>query len=171
MMCLFPEDRGLSRTPYPNNHEVFMGDALKEAIKAFKRGEVPVGCVIVRDGEVIGRGYNRREASGDPTDHAEIIAIREASKRLGDWRLIGSVIYVTLEPCIMCMGAILQARISTLVFSTFDPKAGASGSLYNLSQDKRLNHSVQVVSGIMKEESERLLKDFFKGLREADGYV
>lgn len=148
--------------------KLFMNLALKEARKAAKRLEVPVGAVIVHkghDGLVVSRGFNKRETGIDPTAHAEMLAIRAASKRLGSWRLSGATLYVTLEPCLMCMGAIIQARVERLVFGAFDPKAGACGSLYDLSTDKRLNHRVHVTSGVCDRESEALLKSFFAELR------
>lgn len=144
----------------------FMAEALKEAKKALKKTEVPVGAVIVREGEVIGKGHNRKESGLDPTLHAEVTAIRKAAKKLGNWRLSHTTLYVTLEPCLMCMGAIIQARIPRLVFGAFDPKAGACGSLYDVSNDSRLNHRVNVVSGVLEEEAGALLKDFFRALRE-----
>ena len=144
---------------------LFMNQALREARKAAKMLEAPVGAIIVHDGLVVSRGFNRRETGADPTAHAEMIAIKAASRRLGSWRLSGTTLYVTLEPCLMCMGAIIQARVERLVFGTFDPKAGACGSLYDLSSDKRLNHRVHVTSGVCEAESETLLKSFFADLR------
>jgi tRNA(adenine34) deaminase len=154
---------------YTKKNEIFMAEAFKEAGSAFKKNEVPVGAVVVHKGEIVGRGHNMKEFSGDPTSHAEIIAIREAAGRLKGWRLDGSTIYVTIEPCIMCMGAVLQARVSTLVFGCYDPKAGACGSLYDLSNDSRLNHRVNVISGVGAEEAGYLLKRFFMGLRKRSG--
>jgi len=145
--------------------ESFMRAALKEAVKAEARGEVPIGAVVVRAGRVIGRGYNRKESGLDPTLHAEITAIRSAAKRLGAWRLEDTTLYVTLEPCLMCMGAIIQARIPRLVFAAFDPKAGACGSVYDVSDDKRLNHRVKVSSRVCEPEAAGLLKGFFERLR------
>ena len=139
--------------------------ALSEAEKARDKGEVPIGAVIVTDGRVIARGHNLRESKNDPTAHAEIIAIRKAAKKLNSWRLINSILYVTVEPCVMCIGAIVLARIPRLVFGCLDPKGGAVGSLYDISNDKRLNHMVEVRSGVMAEEAQALLKDFFKRLR------
>jgi len=147
------------------HHDKFMSDALSEALKALKKNEVPVGSIVVWKDKVIGRGHNLRESSGDPTAHAEMIALREAANFLGDWRLLGATLYVTLEPCVMCIGAIIQARVSQLVFGPFDEIAGACGSLYNIADDKRLNHTVKVVSGIKSEESSSLLKTFFKERR------
>ena len=153
-----------------------MKEALKEAEKAAQKGEVPIGAVIVCDGKIIARGHNLKEAAADATAHAEIIVIKKASKKLGRWRLtdlvapragawIETTIYVTLEPCLMCMGALIQARVPRLVFGCYDPKGGACGSLYNVSNDKRLNHRIEVITGIMPAECERMLKDFFKDLR------
>ncbi len=142
-----------------------MREALKEAEKAAQKGEVPIGAVIVSDNKIIARGHNLKETAADATAHAEIIAIKKASKKLGRWRLTNSTIYVTLEPCLMCMGALIQARIERLVFGCYDPKAGACGSLYDLSQDKRLNHQIKVTEGVMAVECGKILKGFFKGLR------
>ena len=144
----------------------FMREAMKEAAKAGKRGEVPVGAVLVRHGVVVSRGFNRKEGASDPTAHAEVVALRRASKKLSSWRLAHSTLYVTLEPCLMCMGAIIQARIPRLVFASFDPKAGACGSLYDVSRDSRLNHRVAVTSGVCADEAGSLLKGFFKTLRK-----
>ena len=142
-----------------------MKEALKEAQKAAQKGEVPIGAVIVSDNKIIARGHNLKETAADATNHAEIIAIKRASKKLGRWRLTDSTIYVTLEPCLMCMGALIQARIERLVFGCYDPKTGACGSLYNLSHDKRLNHRIQVTEGVMAGECGKILKGFFNGLR------
>ncbi|HEY6838177.1 MAG TPA: tRNA adenosine(34) deaminase TadA [Geobacteraceae bacterium] len=144
----------------------WMGIALREAKKAGDRGEVPIGAVVVKDGVVIGRGYNLRESKQDPAAHAELVAIRKASKKLGNWRLSGTTLYVTLEPCIMCMGLILLARIDRLVFGCFDPKGGAAGSLYDFSADHRLNHQVPLTQGVREQECSALLSDFFKELRK-----
>lgn len=143
-----------------------MSEALKEAEKARKKGEVPIGAVLVREGSVIARGCNKKESASDPTAHAEIIAIKSASKKMKSWRLTGTTLYVTLEPCLMCMGAIIQGRIPRLVFAADDPKAGACGSVYDVSADARLNHMVHVVKGVMEKEAGELLTAFFKGLRE-----
>lgn len=144
---------------------LFMREALKEAKKALKKGEVPIGAVLVFGGKVISRGHNEREIKHDPSAHAELIAIRKASRKLETWRLTRATLYVTLEPCLMCIGAIVLARIERLVFGAFDPKAGAVGSLYDISKDKRLNHRIEVTTGVVGEESGRLLKDFFSNLR------
>jgi tRNA(adenine34) deaminase len=148
-------------------HSTYMQEAIEEAHKARLIDEVPIGAVVVYKGEVIGRGHNQRETLGDPTAHAEMIAIRQAAERVGSWRLTGAALYVTLEPCPMCAGAIVNARISTLVYGAEDPKAGAVSSLMNLVQDKRLNHSVtEVIAGIRQAECAQLLRDFFRQLRE-----
>jgi len=143
----------------------WMQRALHLAGKAAVIGEVPIGALIVRDDTIIGRGFNQRESKTDPTAHAEMIAIRQASRRLHAWRLTGTTLYVTLEPCPMCMGAILLARIERVVFGCHDPKGGAAGSLYNLSNDPRLNHQVQLTSGIMQTECAAILSNFFRALR------
>jgi len=143
----------------------WMAKALAQAANAGARGEVPIGAVLVKDGVVIGRGYNLREGKQDPCAHAELLAIRQAARRLGAWRLSGTTLYVTLEPCPMCMGAILLARVERLVFGCFDPKAGAAGSLYDLTNDRRFNHRVGVTSGIRGEECSAMLSDFFRELR------
>jgi len=142
-----------------------MGLALEEAKKAFSKNEIPVGAVIVKDGEVIGSGHNEKETLKDATLHAEMSAIREASTTLDAWRLIDSTIYVTLEPCIMCMGALIQSRVKRLVFATEDPKAGACGSVYDISNEPRFNHSIEVTKGVLKDEASSILKDFFTKLR------
>jgi len=146
--------------------EQFMQFALAEARAAEAIGEVPIGAVLVQGGEIVGRGYNRRETSNDPTAHAEMLAIREAAARLDSWRLLETTLYVTLEPCPMCMGAIILARIPRVVYGCRDPKAGAAGSLYDLSGDERLNHRVEVSEGILQQECSALLSDFFRLLRE-----
>ncbi len=146
--------------------EHFMQQALIEAQKAYDMGEVPIGAVIVKDGKIIARGHNLRETEKDPTLHAEMVAIREAAQHLGGWRLTGCELYVTIEPCPMCAGAIIQARIQRVVFGAMDPKAGCAGSLYNLLQDSRFNHRVEVVGGVMEEECRRIMQDFFRERRE-----
>ena len=143
----------------------WMEEALALAEEAAAEGEIPVGAVIVdRSGNVIGRGRNRRE-SGDPLGHAELSAIAEAARAVGDWRLAGTTMVVTLEPCAMCAGALVNARVETLIFGAHDPKAGFCGSLGNLVQDARLNHRLQVVSGVEADRSRELLQAFFQGLR------
>ncbi len=143
-----------------------MGVALREAKKAADRGEVPIGAVVVRDDIVLGRGFNYRETRRDPVAHAEIIAIRKAARKELSWRLNGVTLYVTLEPCIMCMGAILLARIDRVVFGCHDPKGGAAGSLYDLSDDKRLNHRFTLISGVREAECSSMLCGFFEELRK-----
>ena len=143
-----------------------MEEALQEAKKAVAMGEIPVGAVIVKDGEIIARGHNRTETDRDPTAHAEMIAIREAAAKLGGWRLPGCTMYVTLEPCSMCAGAIVWARIERLVIGTMDPKAGACGSVFNIVQEPRLNHCVEVETGCMQELCADLIKEFFRALRK-----
>lgn len=146
-------------------HEVFMREALAEARRAFALGEVPIGAVVVRDGEIIGRGYNRRETGKDPTAHAEILALREAAARLGGWRLPRTIVYVTIEPCPMCAGALVQARIEHLVYGAPDPKGGGIDSLYNIGQDPRLNHRFTVTRGVLAEECAALMQEFFRQRR------
>lgn len=142
-----------------------MKQALREAEKAYEQDEVPVGAVVVHKGKIIGRGYNQIERLQDPTAHAEMIALTAASNHLGSRRLEGCTLYVTLEPCVMCAGAIVLARIPTLVFGAYDPKAGACGTLYNIVEDKRLNHTLHVIPGVCDKESELLLKGFFGRVR------
>jgi tRNA(adenine34) deaminase len=150
------------------NQVQWMEAAFALAEEAGAEGEIPVGAVIVdREGNVIGRGRNRRE-SGDPLGHAEIYAIGEAARSIGDWRLEGTTMFVTLEPCAMCAGALVNARIGRLVFAAYDPKAGFCGSLGNLVQDPRLNHRLEVEGGFMEERSRVLLQDFFRQLRQRD---
>jgi tRNA(adenine34) deaminase len=141
--------------------EYFMRLALREAERALGHDDVPVGAVIVHDGEVIGAACNERELRQDPTAHAEAIALREASQRLGSWRLPDSVLYVTLEPCAMCAGAIVLARVARVVFGALDPKAGAAGSVVDLLDDPRLNHRPEVARGLLADESAALLQGFF----------
>ncbi len=143
-----------------------MTEALDEAEKARREMEVPVGAVIVRDGEVVARAHNRREALADPTAHAEVLALREAARVLGGWRLHGAAVYATLEPCVMCMGALLSARVSLLVYGCDDPKAGAAGTLYDLSGDTRLNHSFEVIRGVEAGACAAILKEFFVNIRK-----
>jgi tRNA(adenine34) deaminase len=146
--------------------ERWMESALREAEQAARRKEVPIGAVIVREGRIIGKGYNQIETLQDPTAHAEIIAITAAAANLGSRRLEGCTLYVTLEPCAMCAGAIVLARIPRVVFGTFDPKAGACGTLFNIVQDSRLNHRVELVSGILEPRCSALLKEFFQLVRD-----
>lgn len=146
-------------------HENYMKKAVELARTAFDKGEVPVGAVVVREGEVIGEGYNQTEGRNDPTAHAEILAIKEAARKLKNWRLTGCTLYTTKEPCPMCAGAIYQARLSKLVFGTNDLKAGYAGTLSNVLQDERLNHQVEVESGVLANECRSLLQQFFQKLR------
>lgn len=143
----------------------FMALALEEARLAAAEGEVPIGAVVVCEGAVVARARNRRETDADPTAHAELIAIREASRRLGRWRLWDCTVYATLEPCPMCAGAMHQARVERCVYGAADPKAGAVGTLYDLSSDERLNHRFAVTAGVLDDECAALLRDFFAGLR------
>lgn len=145
--------------------ERFMKEAIAEAQKALAMMEVPVGAVIVRDGQIVGRGHNLTETSKDPTAHAEIIAIQKAAKTLGGWRLSGCRMYVTTEPCSMCAGAIVLSRLAHLYIGTMNPKAGACGSLYNIVSDSRLNHRVQVTTGIMQKECRHMMQSFFHRLK------
>ncbi|MEZ3517726.1 MAG: tRNA adenosine(34) deaminase TadA [Lachnospiraceae bacterium] len=145
--------------------ERYMREAVKQAKKAYALGEVPIGCVIVYEGKIIGRGYNRRNTDKNTLAHAEITAIRKASKVIGDWRLEGCTMYVTLEPCQMCAGAIVQARISKVVMACMNPKAGCAGSVLNILDMPAFNHQVEIVRGILEEECSQMLKVFFKELR------
>jgi tRNA(adenine34) deaminase len=146
-------------------HDRWMEAALDEARGAGARGEVPIGAVVVHKGEIVGRGGNRTETLQDPTAHAEIFALREASRRLGSWRLLGATLYATIEPCAMCAGACVLGRIERLVYGAADPKAGMCGSLENLVEDPRLNHGVEVIRGIRAEECGALLGEFFRARR------
>ena len=147
------------------NDAYWMGKALAQARRAEAVGEVPIGAVLVAGDKVVARGFNRREGANDPAAHAELIAIRRAAQKLGRWRLTGTTLYVTLEPCLMCMGAIILARIDRVVFGCYDPKAGAAGSIYDLSRDSRLNHSVEVTSRVLESECSEVLSNFFRELR------
>ena len=151
-----------------NQTERFMNEALKEAKKAYKKLEIPVGAVIVKDGEIIARAHNVKEEKNDATKHAEILAIQKASKKLETWRLNDCEMYVTLEPCSMCAGAMIQARLKKVYIGTMDEKTGACGSVLNLPKDYKFNHNVDVEYGVCKEECEKILKDFFKELRKRD---
>jgi len=146
-------------------HRRYMGYALQEARRAFEAGEAPVGCVIVQDDRIIGKAHNQRETLQDPTAHAEVLAITQAAAQLGSWRLENTRLYVTLEPCPMCAGAIILARISEVYFGAFDPKAGVCGSLMDLLGDTRFNHNPQVTSGLMAEECGAVLSEFFRAIR------
>ena len=146
--------------------DVWMTEALAEAVLAEANGEVPIGAVVVLNDLIIGRGHNRPIAQNDPTAHAEMIALRNAARTLNNYRLPGTTLYVTVEPCLMCMGALLQARVRRLVFGCYDPKAGAAGSLYNVSNDPRLNHQLEVTTGVCGDESRDLLQRFFRSKRK-----
>ena len=145
--------------------EYYMKQALLEAQKAMEIMEVPIGAVVVKDDEIIGRGYNLRETSKDPTAHAEILAIRQASQAIGGWRLSDCDLYVTIEPCPMCAGAILLSRIRTLVIGAMDAKGGAAGSLLNIPEDERFNHKTEIITGVLEEECSYIMKQFFRELR------
>ena len=148
-----------------DNTEKYMREAIKQAKKAAAIGEVPIGCVIVRDGTILARGYNRRNIEGSTLAHAEIIAIKKASKKLQDWRLEDCELYVTLEPCPMCAGAIVQARVSEVVIGSMNPKAGCAGSILNMLEMHEFNHQVKVERGVLKEECSEMLSAFFRRLR------
>lgn len=146
--------------------EKFMAAALKQARKAYDLGEVPIGCVIVRDGKIIARGYNRRNTDKNTLSHAEITAVNKASKVVGDWRLEGCELYVTLEPCQMCAGALVQSRIDRVVIGCMSPKSGCAGSVLNLLQMEEFNHQVEIETGVLEEKCSNLLTEFFVHLRE-----
>ena len=146
--------------------EKYMREAIKQAKKAYALGEVPIGCVIVYEDKIIGRGYNRRVTDKNTLSHAELNAIRKASKKLGDWRLEGCTMYVTLEPCQMCAGALVQSRIDEVVIACMNPKAGCAGSVINILEMEGFNHKVKVEKGVLEEECSQMLSDFFKTLRE-----
>jgi tRNA(adenine34) deaminase len=145
--------------------EYFMRLALREAARALEHEDIPVGSGVVKDGEVVGTGHNERELRGDPTAHAELIALRDAARTLGSWRVLDSVLYVTLEPCAMCAGAIVLARVPRVVFGTTDPKAGAAGSVLDVLAEPRLNHHPQVESGLLAQDCADLLRSFFASRR------
>lgn len=146
--------------------EKYMREALRQAKKAYALEETPIGCVIVHDGKIIGRGYNRRNTDKSPLAHAEITAIRKASRKIGDWRLEECTMYVTLEPCQMCAGAIVQSRIPRVVIGCMNPKAGCAGSVLNILQVKEFNHQAEIESGVLGEECSELMKQFFRELRD-----
>ena len=146
--------------------EKYMKEALKQAKKAYALEETPIGCVIVHEGKIIARGYNRRNTDKSPLAHAEISAIKKASKKLGDWRLEECTLYVTLEPCQMCAGALVQSRIDEVVIGSMNPKAGCAGSVLNLLQVDNFNHQVKITRGVLEEECSMMLSDFFRELRE-----
>lgn len=149
-----------------DKNKAFMAEALKEAALAEEMGEVPIGAVIVRGDEIIAAAHNLVETSKDPTAHAEMLAIRQAAARLGGWRLTGCHMYVTVEPCSMCAGAIVWARIEKLFIGTDDPKGGACGSIFNIPQEKKLNHYTEIETGLLREECSEIMKTFFKKLRD-----
>jgi len=149
-----------------NQDQKFMREAIKLAKKAYQLGEVPIGCVIVFENRIIGRGYNRRNTDKNTLAHAEISAINKASKKMGDWRLEGCTLYVTLEPCQMCAGAIIQSRITEVVMGSMNPKAGCGGSVLNILQMEEFNHQAIVRRGILENECSQILKEFFKDLRQ-----
>ncbi len=155
----------MARKPLTED-EKYMKAALKEAQKALALGEVPIGCIIVYEDKIIGRGYNRRNTDKSTLAHAELTAIRKASRKMGDWRLEGCRIYITLEPCQMCSGAIVQARIPECIVGCMNPKAGCAGSILNILQMKEFNHQVNFTKGILEEECSQILKDFFTDLRK-----
>lgn len=148
-------------------HEKYMKEAIRQAKKAYAIKEVPIGCVIVFEDKIVGRGYNRRTTDKNTLAHAELIAIRKASKKLGDWRLEGCTMYVTLEPCQMCSGAIVQSRMSRVVVGCMNPKAGCAGSILNLLQMEEFNHQVDLETGVLAEDCSQMMKTFFKELRAA----
>lgn len=145
--------------------EYFMREALKEAGKSLQKDEIPIGCVIVKNGQIIGRGHNAREERNQAILHAEVMAIQEANETEGNWRLLESTLFVTIEPCVMCSGAIGLARISQVVYGASNPKFGAAGSLYDILQDSRLNHRVQVEKGVLELECAQIMQDFFRQRR------
>jgi len=152
-------------------HEAWMELALEEARRAERHGDVPIGCVIERHGELIGTGRNERERRGDPTAHAEVLALREAAAHVGSWRVLDATLYVTLEPCAMCAGAVVLARVPQVVFGCPDPKAGAAGSVLDVLAEPRLNHRPQVTGGVLEAECAELLRAFFRARRSARGSV
>ncbi|MBM3189285.1 MAG: nucleoside deaminase [Chloroflexi bacterium] len=151
------------------DHERWMREALAEARAAAESGDVPVGAVVVGGGRILGRGRNRKEAWRDPTAHAEMLALREAAREMGRWRLSGAVLYCTLEPCCMCAGAMVNARIEALVYGVRDPKTGAAGSVYDLVRSPWLNHRLRTIPGVLAEEIEVLMRGYFAGLRATPG--
>ncbi|MDE6357240.1 MAG: tRNA adenosine(34) deaminase TadA [Eubacteriales bacterium] len=148
------------------DYNFFMQEALKEAEKAYNINEIPIGCVIEYKGEIIARGYNQRNVKNNVLCHAEIIAINNACEKFKDWRLEGSTLYVTVEPCAMCAGAILQSRIDKVVFGVFNSKGGCCGSILNILNDERFNHKAEIISGILEEDCKKIMKDFFKNIRK-----
>ena len=164
-----PEKFPLKRDPvsdgFSPHDEHFMRLAIREASRAVDHGDVPIGAIVARDGEVIGAGHNERELRQDPTAHAEVIALREAARASGSWRVLDAVMYVTLEPCAMCAGAVVLARLPRVVFGAVDPKAGAVGSIFDVLREPRLNHRPEVAGGLLAEECAKLLTEFFRPRR------
>ena len=160
------QDLVLKDSPMENFQEKYMKEALRQAKKAYALGEAPIGCVIVYEDKIIARGYNRRNTDKNTLSHAELIAIRKAAKKLGDWRLEGCTMYVTLEPCQMCSGALVQSRIDEVVIGCMNPKAGCAGSVMNLLQIEGFNHQVKITEGVLEEECSEMLSTFFRELRE-----
>ena len=148
-----------------DTHDVFMRAALEEARKGFDAGEVPVGAVVVADGRIIGRGYNQPIGGHDPTAHAEVVAIRAAAREIGNYRLVGSTLYVTIEPCLMCVGAMVHARVGTLVFGAAEPKAGAVVSSSRAHELPSLNHRIEVLGGVLEDDCRAIIQEFFRGRR------
>ncbi len=165
MMMTTDRSSGRSAMKETDEDQRWMEQALREAQRAAELGEVPVGAVIVREGTSVGRGFNRRETDRDPLAHAEMLAIRQAAATVDSWRLIGCTMYVTLEPCAMCAGALVNSRVERLVYGTIDPKAGHCGSLGDIVRDPRLNHRLEVRRGVLERACGRILRDFFAGLR------
>lgn len=160
------ENKEKGQRKMTNTDAKYMKEAIRQAKKAYAIGEVPIGCVIVRDGKIISRGYNRRTIDKNTLAHAELAAIKKASKKLDDWRLEGCTMYVTLEPCQMCAGALVQSRIDRVVVGCMNPKAGCAGSILNLLKMPEFNHQVELETGVLEEECSQMMKDFFRELRE-----
>lgn len=160
------EDRDRIKEEEMDTDEKYMREAVRQAKKAYAIGEVPIGCVIVYQDKIIGRGYNRRTVDKNTLSHAELTAIRKASRKMGDWRLEGCTLYVTLEPCQMCSGAIVQSRMDRVVIGCMNPKAGCAGSILNLLQMEEFNHQVDITTGVLGEECSQMMKAFFRELRE-----
>ena len=152
-------------------HDGFMREALDEARKASDAGEVPVGAVVVLNGQIVGRGFNQPISAADPTAHAEVLALRDAARTIANYRLVGSTLYVTIEPCLMCVGAMVHARVATLVFGALEPKAGAIVSSCHAHENPALNHRIEVVSGVLEDECRAVIQEFFKGLRRSSQAV
>jgi tRNA(adenine34) deaminase len=156
----------LTGEKFMTQDEKYMKEAIKQAKKAYAIGDVPIGCVIVYEDKIIARGYNKRNKNKTTLAHAELLAMAKASKKIGDWRLEGCTMYITLEPCQMCAGAIVQARVSKVVVGSMNPKAGCAGSVLNLLQMKEFNHQVELETGVLEEECSTMLSDFFRALRK-----